>query len=73
MPDKTPVRLPHPPLTSYQRQTTQPEFLTSSPRRNFSSNRNITAADRSIGVVFGNNVLNESFYLVTFGGNYEEI
>ena len=38
-----------------------------------SSNRNITAADRSIGVVFGSNILNESFYLVTFGGNYEEI
>ena len=35
--------------------------------------RNITAADRSIGVVFGRNILNESFYLVTFGGNYEEI
>lgn len=43
------------------------------PRRNFSGNRNITAADRSIGVVFGSNILNESFYLVTFGGNYEEI
>ena len=42
-------------------------------RRNFSSNRHITAADRSIGVVFGSNILNESFYLVTFGGNYEEI
>ena len=41
--------------------------------RNFSPNRNITAADRSIGVIFGNNILNESFYLVTFGGNYEEI
>ena len=35
--------------------------------------RNITNADRSIGVVFGSNILNESFYLVTFGGNYEEI
>ncbi len=35
--------------------------------------RNITNADRSIGVVFGRNILNESFYLVTFGGNYEEI
>ena len=43
------------------------------PRRNLSSNRQITAADRSIGVVFGSNILNESFYLVTFGGNYEEI
>lgn len=73
VPDKTPVRLPQPPLASYQRQTAQPDFLTSSPRRNFSSNRNITAADRSIGVVFGSNILNESFYLVTFGGNYEEI
>lgn len=46
---------------------------TATPRRNFSSNRNITKADRSIGVVFGSNILNESFYLVTFGGNYEEI
>lgn len=46
---------------------------TFTPRRNFSTNRNITAADRSIGVVFGSNILNESFYLVTFGGNYEEI
>ena len=35
--------------------------------------RSITNADRSIGVVFGSNILNESFYLVTFGGNYEEI
>ena len=43
------------------------------PHRNFSGNRNITAADRSIGVVFGSNILNESFYLVTYGGNYEEI
>ncbi|MBR4904025.1 MAG: Hsp70 family protein [Selenomonadaceae bacterium] len=34
---------------------------------------NITNAARSIGVVFGSNILNESFYLVTFGGNYEEI
>lgn len=49
------------------RQTFEP------PRRNLSGNRNITAADRSIGVVFGSNILNESFYLVTFGGNYEEI
>ncbi len=73
VPEKTPVRLPPLPLISQQRQNTRPDFLTSSPRRNFSSNRNITAADRSIGVVFGNNVLNESFYLVTFGGNYEEI
>lgn len=43
------------------------------PRKSFLGNRNITAADRSIGVVFGKNILNESFYLVTFGGNYEEI
>lgn len=49
------------------------QTVISTPRRNFSSNRNITAADRSIGVVFGSNILNESFYLVTFGGNYEEI
>ena len=53
-----------------QRNFTRQNFI---PRRNFSSNRNITAADRSIGVVFGSNILNESFYLVTFGGNYEEI
>ena len=43
------------------------------PQKNFLVNRGITAADRSIGVVFGSNILNESFYLVTFGGNYEEI
>lgn len=43
------------------------------PRRYFTVTRNITNADRSIGVVFGSNILNESFYLVTFGGNYEEI
>ncbi len=35
--------------------------------------RTISDADRSIGVTFGSNILNESFYLVTFGGNYEEI
>ncbi len=35
--------------------------------------KNVMAAARSIGVVFGSNILNESFYLVTFGGNYEEI
>ena len=73
VPEKTSVRLPQPPLASYQRQAARPSFLTPSPRRNFSSNRDITAADRSIGVVFGSNILNESFYLVTFGGNYEEI
>lgn len=50
-----------------------PQTTDAPPRRNFSSNRNITNADRSIGVVFGSNILNESFYLVTFGGNYEEI
>ncbi len=49
------------------------QTLPTPPRRNFTVNRNITAADRSIGVVFGSNILNESFYLVTFGGNYEEI
>ncbi|MBQ4404667.1 MAG: Hsp70 family protein [Selenomonadaceae bacterium] len=43
------------------------------PKKIFTANRNITKADRSIGVVFGSNILNESFYLVTFGGNYEEI
>ena len=42
---------------------------TSEPRRT----RTIMNAERSIGVVFGSNILNESFYLVTFGGNYEEI
>lgn len=35
--------------------------------------RTVSDADRSIGVSFGRNILNESFYLVTFGGNYEEI
>lgn len=64
------VKLPSPPPLAYAKQSTQPRFLT---HRTFSSNRHITAADRSIGVVFGSNILNESFYLVTFGGNYEEI
>ena len=73
VPEKNSVKLPRPPLTSPQKQITRPSFLTSPPRKNFSGNRNITAADRSIGVVFGSNILNESFYLVTFGGNYEEI
>ncbi len=50
-----------------------PQMPDAPPRRNFTANRNITNADRSIGVVFGSNILNESFYLVTFGGNYEEI
>ncbi|MBQ6758018.1 MAG: Hsp70 family protein, partial [Selenomonadaceae bacterium] len=66
LPSKEP-KLPTPPPLTYSRQNTRPDFLT---RR---TNRNITAADRSIGVVFGSNILNESFYLVTFGGNYEEI
>lgn len=70
LPTENPIKLPSPPPLSYARQNTRPNFLT---RRNFSSNRHITAADRSIGVVFGSNILNESFYLVTFGGNYEEI
>ena len=35
--------------------------------------KNITAAARSIGVVFGKNILNESFYLVLDSGNREEI
>ena len=43
------------------------------PRRNFAVDRKITRADRSIGIIFGSNILNESFYLVTRGGNYEEI
>jgi len=64
------IKLPSPPPLAYTKQSTRPNFLT---HRTFSSNRQITAADRSIGVVFGNNILNESFYLVTFGGNYEEI
>lgn len=55
------------------KQTTSTSGFMKSPQRTFSSHRNITAADRSIGVVFGSNILNESFYLVTFGGNYEEI
>ncbi|MBR0289405.1 MAG: Hsp70 family protein, partial [Selenomonadaceae bacterium] len=54
-------------------QETPQKIFNQPPRRNFTANRNITAADRSIGVVFGSNILNESFYLVTFGGNYEEI
>lgn len=70
LPAKESVKLPSPPPLSYAKQSTRPNFLTP---RTFSSNRQITAADRSIGVVFGRNVLNESFYLVTFGGNYEEI
>ena len=68
--EEKPAKLPAPPPLSYSRQNTRPNFLT---RRNLSSNRHITKADRSIGVVFGSNILNESFYLVTFGGNYEEI
>lgn len=40
---------------------------------NFQTERKITSADRSIGVVFGSNITNESFYLVTFGGTYQEI
>ncbi len=43
------------------------------PQKIIPAKRTITNADRSIGVVFGSNILNESFYLVTFGGNYEEI
>jgi len=43
------------------------------PTENFYARRNVTAADRSIGVIFGRNILNESFYLATFGGNHEEI
>ena len=70
LPEKSPVKLPPPPPLSYSRQNTRPSFLT---QRNFPNARHITAADRSIGVVFGSNILNESFYLVTFGGNYEEI
>lgn len=66
LPDETPARV----QTS---QRISRSIFTSTPRRNSSSNRIITAADRSIGVVFGSNILNESFYLVTFGGNYEEI
>lgn len=54
--------------------TVQPQKPRSiQPKRNFSANRQITRADRSIGVVFGSNILNESFYLVTHGGNHEEI
>ncbi len=51
----------------------QPRPRQVQPHRNFSANRQITRADRSIGVVFGSNLVNESFYLVTFGGNCEEI
>ena len=35
--------------------------------------KNITAAGRAIGVDWGRSVINESFYLVLSGGNYEEI
>ncbi|MBR4151869.1 MAG: Hsp70 family protein [Selenomonadaceae bacterium] len=49
------------------------ETPTKIPQQSARPTRNITNAARSIGVVFGNNILNESFYLVTFGGNYEEI
>ena len=73
LPVEKSVRLPPPSLPNYSRQNMRPQFLTNAPRRNFTSNRQITKADRSIGVVFGSNILNESFYLVTFGGNYEEI
>ena len=67
LPEDKPVKLPTPPPLTYTKQSPRPDFLT------HRTNRNITAADRSIGVVFGSNILNESFYLVTFGGNYEEI
>lgn len=59
LPEETPVT----PKQTF----TRPTALSQTARRN------ITTADRSIGVVFGSNILNESFYLVTFGGNYEEI
>lgn len=70
LPEEKTVKLPPAPPLAYAKQNTKPNFLT---RRTFPGNRHITAADRSIGVVFGSNILNESFYLVTFGGNYEEI
>ena len=65
LPEETPAKVQSP-------ETPRLKFIPT-PRRSFADNRNITAADRSIGVVFGSNILNESFYLVTFGGNYEEI
>ena len=70
LPTETPMQMQRN-FDTLQQNFSQPTF--EPPRRNFSGNRNITAADRSIGVVFGSNILNESFYLVTFGGNYEEI
>lgn len=61
------------PRFSTQTQFSAPRKFSVPPRRDSSVDRRITAADRSIGVVFGSNILNESFYLVTFGGNYQEI
>ena len=55
--------------TVQQKTFTRPTYT---PRRSFPSNR-ISNAARSIGADFGRNILNESIYLVTFGGNYEEI
>ena len=43
------------------------------PRRNLPTDRKITSSDRSIFVDFQRELVNESFYLVTFGGNYQEI
>ena len=46
---------------------------TAQPRKHFPVTKGVSKAERSIGVVFGRNILNESLYLVTFGGNCEEI
>ena len=65
LPEETPAQIQTPIAAAMQKilsPTPEPQKV-----------RSITNADRSIGVVFGSNILNESFYLVTFGGNYEEI
>lgn len=62
LPEETPAQTS---VSSFQKVMPAPVM----PRRT----RTIMNAERSIGVVFGSNILNESFYLVTFGGNYEEI
>ena len=80
--DELPEEIPAQSQTQTQfqtRPTTQSSIqifrpkTSSTPRRDSSAGRRITAVDRSIGVMFEKEILNESFYLVTFGGNYEEI
>ena len=66
LPEETPAQIQTPIAAAFQKVLPAPP----EPQK---VSRSITNADRSIGVVFGSNILNESFYLVTFGGNYEEI